>query len=103
MASGTIKKALLPTTYTTAVSADVKTPWTFTAPSAGMLNLMLRSNSRSYISVLWNGNMALAFALSGTQENLTQQIFCKAGDVVEVNGLNANTYLLSATNFISFE
>ena len=103
MATGTIKKALLPTTYTIVVSGDTKAPWTFTAPSAGMLNLMLRSNSRSYISVLWNNNMTLAFALSGTQENLTQQIFCKAGDVVQVNGLNSNTYLLSTTNFISFE
>lgn len=102
-ATGWADLPLAPKSISYPLSADQKSPWTFTAPSIGMLNLMLRSNSRTYIAVYWNGNNIIGFALSGTQENVTQQVMCNKGDVVEVANLSTNTYLLTGTSFISFE
>lgn len=102
MATGTIKKSGLPTALSRPLSADQNSQWTFTATANGILYLGIRSNSRSYVSIDWNGEHLIAVALSGTQENITPAVPCKAGDVVTVTGLNANTYLLSGlTAFVT--
>lgn len=88
------------------IATSQQARWTYTAPSDGYVLLAFFSMYRVYIGIFVNGVRIFDYASSNTNGGGTYAspvtVPLGKGDEIDVQGLNANTWLGTTTAFVPF-